>query len=66
MDAVTELVARIRSGHAVSADELRALLEGGVDPNLLLDALVAAAEGPESRRFHRALSLLRDVRAHRV
>lgn len=62
MDAVAELVERIRGGHAVRVEELRALLDAGVDPNALLDAFVAAADGAASRRFHRALSILRDLR----
>lgn len=61
MVAIEELVARIRGGHRVEREELRRLLESGVDRGALLDALVAAAEGPASRAFHRALGLLRDL-----
>lgn len=62
MDAIAELVERIRGGHAVRAEELRALLDRGVERDALLDAFVAAANGPASRRFHRALAVLRDLR----
>jgi hypothetical protein len=62
VDARVEgLVARIRDGHRVQASELRALLEAGIDRGALLDAFVAAAVGPASRRFHRALAVLRDL-----
>ena len=60
-EPIAELVTRIRAGHAVTSAEMSALLAAGVDPGALLDSLVAAAEGPESRRFHRALAVLRDV-----
>ncbi|MGZ3450115.1 MAG: hypothetical protein ACXVEF_11010 [Polyangiales bacterium] len=59
-DRVAELVDRIRAGHRVEREELRALLTV-VDRGALLDALVAAADGPASRSFHRALGLLRDL-----
>ena len=59
---VEELVRRIGEGHRVRAEELSVLLETGCDPGVLLDALVAAAEGPQSRLFHRALGMLRDLR----
>jgi hypothetical protein len=60
-EPVAELVARIREGHRVEREELLRLLESGVDRGALLDAFVAAAEGPASRYFHRALGLLRDL-----
>lgn len=59
---ISELVARVHDGHLVTADELKQLLAAGVDADALLDAFVAAAHGAASRRFHRALGLLRDVR----
>ncbi len=57
-----DLVHRIAQGHRVTAEELRRLLDDGCDAGLLVDALVSAAQGPQSRAFHQALSLLRDVR----
>jgi hypothetical protein len=61
MDPVADLVERIRAGHAVTADDLRTLLAQGVTRSSLLDAFVGAADGAASRRFHRALAVLRDL-----
>jgi hypothetical protein len=58
---ISTLVRRIREGHRVERDELRAMLDAGASREALLDALVAAADGPSSRQFHRALGLLRDL-----
>jgi hypothetical protein len=52
----------IRDGTLVATPRtVRALIESGVSRDAILDALVAGASDPSaSRRFHRALSVLRD------
>lgn len=63
LDALATFVQGVRDGTLIpSARILRALLAAGIPRESILDALVAAASDPKaSRRFHRALSVLRDL-----
>ncbi|GAC1361775.1 MAG: hypothetical protein NVS3B10_25340 [Polyangiales bacterium] len=48
--------------HAMTADDVRALLVAGHERGAIVDALVDAAADPAvSRRVHRALGLVRDT-----
>ena len=63
MSALATFVEGIRRGTiAATPANVRALLDAGLTREAILDALIAAASDPSaSRRFHRALAVLRDL-----
>ncbi|MEO7093977.1 MAG: hypothetical protein ABI175_12050 [Polyangiales bacterium] len=63
MSALDDFVVGVRSGTVVATTRnVRKLLDAGFTREAIFDALVAAASDPAaSRRFHRALAILRDL-----
>ena len=64
VDALTMFVDGVRDGTLVPSSRIvRALLSAGITREAILDALIASssAHPAASRRFHRALAVLRDL-----